>query len=149
MSQLINTDNLNTTVLNDNEVFKTYTHKLNDYNEMYNANNQLLGINNQEFNKINSFNNDVNNKLHILKQDYLLKEAGIHLYEMRNNIILFTIVIVSLLFYIIAFYVDGKLNNKTLIYIMSGIMMIYLIIIWIIIKFISWRKKNAWNQYYF
>lgn len=149
MSQLINTDSLNTTVLNDNEIFKTYTHKLNDYNEMYNANNQLLGINNEEYDKIKLFNDDVNNKLHILKQDYLLKEAGIHLYEMRSNIILFTIIVVSLLFYIVAFYVDSRLNGKTLIYMISGIMLIYIFIIWIITKFISWRKINAWNQYYF
>lgn len=149
MSQLINTDNLNNSVSDDTNLYKSYTHKLNDYNELYNANKQLNEINKHSYQDITQFNDNIDTKLHILKQNYLLKESGIHQYEMRCNIILFTIIISSLLLYIIACYVDGRLNNKKLYYIMGSIILVYLFIVWIIVKFISWRKNKAWNQYYF
>lgn len=149
MGQLINTDILNTTISDDTEIFKIYTHKLNDYNEMYNANNQLKNINNQEYNKIKKFNENINNKLYVQKQNYLLKEASVYQYEMRNNIILITVIVISLLFYIVAYYINGYLSNKKLFFITSSIMLIYLFIVWIIIKFVSWRRINSWNQYYF
>ena len=66
------------------------THKLNDYNEIYNLNTYLDGANSTELERLSYTNETLKTRLLKLKQEYLLEDRGVKAYTFRSNILYFT-----------------------------------------------------------
>lgn len=147
--KLVNMNNLNNSVKSDTDLYTSYTHKLNDYNELYNANNQLKNVNRNELDKMSTFSNNVDNRLHILKQNYLLSEAGVNQYNLRIKILIITIIVLSILVSLASYSFEGKIQTKTMINIVIGTVIGWLLIIYIVVKINSSRRNDSWQQYYF
>lgn len=122
------------------------TTKLNDYNEIENLNKHMMSANDQELIKLHTFNNQLKTKLLKAKQSYMLMDYGIHEYDMINNILGFTIVVVCLALFIVSR--TSAENKKMLVWICMGIALFYLIVVLVILKQNSSRRTYAWSQWY-
>lgn len=122
------------------------TTKLNDYNEIENLNKHVNSANTQELGKLRTFNNQLQTKLLKAKQNYMLMDYGIHEYDMINNILGFTIIVVSLALFVVSR--TSPENKKTLVWTCLGIALFYLIIVLVILKQNSSRRTYAWSQWY-
>ena len=108
------------------------THKLNDYNEIYNLNTYLDGANSTELERLSYTNETLKTRLLKLKQEYLLEDSGVKAYTFRSNILYFTAIILSIVLCLTAVYVEGGnggLSAKWAIIISIGIIVIYFIIL--------------------
>lgn len=122
------------------------TTKLNDYNEIENLNKHMNSANDQELNKLRSFNNQLKTKLLKAKQSYMLMDYGIHEYNMINNILGFTIIMVCLALFIVSR--TAKENKKILVWICMGLALFYLMVVLVVLKSNSSRRTYAWSQWY-
>jgi hypothetical protein len=124
------------------------THQLNNYNEIYNLNFYLKNMNTLELDKMTKVNQNIRAKVLRMKQEYMLMDYGIHEHKMRANILYTTLVVVSVIFIIVAFYVKGSMDKNTVIMISVVLGVLYLIIMLFILSANSKRRKYAWDQYY-
>lgn len=127
------------------------THKLNDYNEIYNLNTYLDGANSTELERLSYTNETLKTRLLKLKQEYLLEDSGVKAYTFRSNILYFTAIILSIVLCLTAVYVEGGnggLSAKWAIIISIGIIVIYFIILLVIVKAYIERRYYAYDQYY-
>lgn len=122
------------------------TTKLNDYNEIENLNKHMISANDQELGKLRAFNNQLKTKLLKAKQSYMLMDYGIHEYEMINNILGFTIIMVCLALFIVS--KTSKENKKMLVWICMGLALFYLVVVLVVLKQNSSRRTYAWSQWY-
>lgn len=122
------------------------TTKLNDYNEIENLNKHMNSANDQELSKLRTFNNQLKTKLLKAKQAYMLMDYGIHEYDMINNILGFTIIMICLALFIVSR--TAKENKKMLVWICMGLALFYLIVVLVVLKSNSSRRTYAWSQWY-
>lgn len=133
------------TALNVNAVkYLDTTHKLNDYNEIYNLNQHLLDVNTLEEDKLVGFNNQIVTKLMKMKQNYLLTDYAINEFSMYSNILAFTIIIVAFMLVFVA----KSTSTDFMIKVCIGFGIFYLLVLMIILKSNANRRKYAWTQYY-
>lgn len=128
--------------------FLDLTHKLNDYNEIYNVNTYLQGAYGMELERLLATNNDLKTHLLRMKQEYMTNESGINAYRFRTNVVYFTILVVSVILMITALFTQGKLGARMLFIICAVIIVIYFIIVLIMIKSNNERRYYAYNQFY-
>lgn len=124
------------------------THKLNDYNEIYNVNSYIQENNNMELDRLNSSNNTIKTRILRMKQEYLLNDQSIKEFNFRKNILYFTIVIICIILSIVALYVQDKINIKLTMIACGSISIIYLFILMFVINANVNRRSYAYNQYY-
>lgn len=124
------------------------THKLNDYNEIYNVNSYIQENNNMELDRLNSSNNTIKTRILRMKQEYLLNDQSIKEFNFRKNILYFTIVIICIILSIVALYVQDKINIKLTMIASGSISIIYLFILIFVINVNVNRRSYAYNQYY-
>ena len=113
------------------------THKLNDYNEIYNLNTYLDGANTSELERLSYTNETLKTRLLKLKQEYLLEDRGVKAYTFRSNVLYFTSIIVSIVLCLAAVYVEGGtggLSAKMAVMISIGLIVVYFIIL------LGWKK---------
>lgn len=135
---------INTSVINKDSIqYLDITHRFNDYNEIDNLNTHLLSANNSESMKLSSMNDQLKTRAMKMKQDYMLTDYSINELAMYNNIIAFTIIVVCLLLFCVV-----KVGKKAMIWISVIIGIIYLIIIMVLLKMNSTRRKYSWSQWY-
>jgi uncharacterized membrane protein len=133
-------------VVEDKVKYLDLTHKLNDYNEIYNLNKHLLDTNNMEYDKLYNGSNQIKTKLMKSKQEYMLLDYSINEYKMYSNLLAFTIFIVCVLLFFVT--KATKETQKQLIIILSVIAVIYLIIVIVILKTSGNRRNYAWTHWY-
>lgn len=122
------------------------THKLNDYNEIWNLNQHLIDVNTIEERKLNEFNDMIVTKLMKMKQQYMITDYAINESAMYTKILMFTIIVASFLIVIVSkTQPEGK---KQLIAICTGAGVFYLIVLMFILKSSSNRRKYSWSQWY-
>jgi hypothetical protein len=124
------------------------THKLNDYNEIYNVNKHIDKSTDEEMGRLLSIHNSLKIKILKLKQQYLLFEHSLHTYRFRCNIIYFTFIVTSALLLIIGYYYENKISNMWTFILFTVTSLIYCILVLIFIKNNSNRRSYAYNQYY-
>jgi len=124
------------------------THKLNDYNEIDNLNNILLTVTNVEKTKLTDMDNNVRSRLLKMKQEYLLKEASIQKYNFIINMLYFTIVIFSAVFFALAAFVQDMIGKGVTIAIVIALSIVYLIVVLVAVRINANRRSSAWNQFY-
>lgn len=124
------------------------THKLNDYNEIDNLNNILLTVTNVEKMKLTDMDNNVRSRLLKLKQEYLLKEASIQKYNFVINMLYFTTVMFSAVFFALAAFVQDMIGKGVTIAIVIALSVVYLIVVLVAVRINANRRSSAWNQFY-
>ena len=149
MSQFVDLNSITGSLDSDTKTFKERTARLNDLNEIYNANTQLNDINQLELIKINEMNDTLQNQVNVAKQKFLLQEYGIHAYAMRNSILLFTLVVVAVVFFIAAMFVQNVLTGNTVLTIAGVLFILYALIVFFIVRAAGNRRKSSWNKLYF
>lgn len=128
--------------------FLDITHKLNDYNEIYNVNTYLQGAYGIELDRLIATNDELKTHLLRMKQEYMTNESGINAYRFRINIVYFTIFIICIILMITTLFAQNKLGARTLFIICLVIIIIYFIIVLIMIKSNNERRYYAYNQFY-
>lgn len=124
------------------------THKLNDYNEIYNVNNYLKYANELELSRLSDVNDTLRTRILRLKQEYLLYDHDIAEYKFRINILYFTAIIVCFVLFITAFFHQGRITPKLAMYLSLGLLIFYLIILLFVVKTNSNRRKYSYDQWY-
>lgn len=147
-ASLIDYSSIKTALDNNKNTFLDLTHQLNNYNEIYNVNSYLKNMNALEYDRLSRTNENIKAKVLKMKQEYLLLEYGKHENKMRTNIMLITMVIVSIISVVFGFYCQDKLDKNMSIMIAVGILIFYFLIILFILKANAKRRKYDWNQYY-
>lgn len=132
-------------VLTQSQVdFLDMTHKLNDWNEMQNVNNHLKRNNEIEIHRLTAMNNQVKTKVMKMKQDYLLSDFAIHELSLYINTMMFTIIVVS----VALIFVARAKGYQSVLWILIGLGIFYLIVLIFILKSNVNRRKYAWDQWY-
>ena len=124
------------------------THKLNDYNEIDNLNRILLTISDIEKTKLSDMDNNVRSRLLKMKQEYLLKEASIQKYNFIVNMLYFTIVVFSFIFFALAAFVQNMIQKGVTIAISIVLSVLYLFVVLVAVRVNANRRSSAWNQFY-
>jgi cytochrome c-type biogenesis protein CcmH/NrfG len=124
------------------------THKLNDYNEIYNLNTYLDGTNTTELDKLSYTNETLKTRILKLKQEYLAQESDVKLYTFRNNILYFSTIVIAFILCIVAFYSEGSFSGKFTVIIILCILTVYFFILLLLIKANVERRTYAYDQYY-
>jgi len=126
--------------------FVLWTHKLNDYNEIYSLNKYLDGANGKELDKMSKYSNNIRSKLQSLKQSYFGFDYGIHNVDMRINIAILTTFVVCLCLTTVASKIMG--TNVTVIVTMT-ILSVYLLFLILYLKSQSRRDRTNWSAWNF
>lgn len=127
------------------------THKLNDYNEIYNLNTYLDGANSSELERLSYTNETLKTRLLKLKQEYLLEDRGVKAFTFKSNVLYFTAIVVSIVLCLAAVYVQGGtggLSGKMAVIISVVIIVIYFLILLFVVKANIERRYYAYDQYY-
>lgn len=128
--------------------FDRRTYLLNDYNEVYNVNKHLQETSSYEREKLENILDRLRSTLLRIKQEYLLKKYSVSEYSLKNNILHATIVIVCILLALFIYYVQDKLGPKLLSIIVSITIVVFVLIVYLIIKSSSFRVETNWDMYY-
>lgn len=124
------------------------THQLNNYNEIYNLNVYLQKLHSVEMGQIS--HNDQKMKTVSLKskQQYLLTEFAIKEYNIRINLMYFTMIMMCIILILCGLYVMEKVGQKLVVTIIVTMCLFWAAIVFIIGKLHSNRRKYAYDQYY-
>ena len=124
------------------------THQFNNYNEIYSVNTYLKNSNDTEIERLQSENNVLKARVLKIKQEYILKDRDANSFVFRTNIMLFTIVIISLAFVLMALYMSGRLSGKWMGILAGLLFVIYFIVVYVLVRGNAERRKYAYNQFY-
>lgn len=124
------------------------THKLNDYNEIYNVNSYLKGANSAELQRLLAVNDTLRTRILRLKQEYMLHDHDISEYNFRLGVLYFSAVVVCFVLFIAALFAEDKIPRKLAFVGSIGLFTLYLIIVLIVVKVNSNRRKYSYNQWY-
>jgi hypothetical protein len=124
------------------------THKLNDYNEIYNVNSYLQGANSQDLQRLAGVNDTLRTRILRLKQEYMLYDHGINEFGFRINIVYFTGVIVCIVLFMAALFQQDRLSGRLALTISTGLFVVYCLIVLLVVKSNADRRKYSYHQYY-
>lgn len=131
------------------------THRLNDYNEIYNLNSHLQKSNTLEISRLQSTDNILKSKVLKLKQEYLLLGHDTKVYHFRMNVMYFSAMVLGILFVIAAAFMVPRapplkpmITGKIAIWSSCIIAIVYLIIILLVVKAHANRRAYSYNQFY-
>lgn len=140
---------MSTSSLENNKVmYLDLTHKLNDYNEIYNMNTYVQNTNTQELDRLNTTNNTLKTRILRLKQEYLLTESGKRQWAFRTNLMMFTGIVTGLVVILLTMYSSDKLAVRPLVISCLVILVIYLLIVIYLVVANTERRNYAYDQYY-
>lgn len=130
------------------------THQLNNYNEIYNMNKYVSNVNTTELDRLAGFNENIKSKVLKLKQDYMLYDTSMKRLSFWTNILYFTIVMVCLVFFAIAFHSKGApeggftISKMVVIIIICALALVYILVVIFSLSSYVKRRKYFYDQYY-
>ncbi len=125
------------------------TLQLKNYNEINNTNLHIRKIQNNELENLNTMGARVKSSSLKTKQEYLLTEYGTQLYRLRCNLMIFTLLVVSAVLALCALFSAGKgISKDVLLGVVIGVLVVWALAVFIVIKVNSNRRKYAWSQFY-
>lgn len=133
---------------NNKVMYLDLTHKLNDYNEIASVNRHLKDAYSSELDRLNYTNNVLRTRILRMKQEYMMNDHGVQEFRFRTNILYFTGFIVSIVLAVSALFMQGRIDTRMTMIIAFGLLIVYLIIVLIAVKYNIERRKNSYNQYY-
>lgn len=134
--------------------FINLTHQMNNYNEIYNMNKYVSNVNMNELERLAFVSENLKSKVLKLKQEYMLYDVSMKKIGFWVNILYFTLVLICLTFFAIAFYNKGVAENNivitdTILYIIIGVLgVVYLIVLIVLLATNIRRRKYFYDQYY-
>ena len=128
--------------------FMDLTHQMNNYNTMYNLNEQLQKVHSKSLNELDDVDNKIKSAALKTKQQYMLLDYAVNEYAMRNNLMYFTIIVICIIVLMCAYYAMEKLKMNVMLIGVFGVLIVWAAIVIIVVKVNSDRRKYAWNQYY-
>lgn len=128
--------------------FLDLTHQLYNYNTMYNLNDHLLKIHDREIKELTSAENKVKSISLKSRQKYFMLDYGANDYAMRSNLLYFTIVVVGVIIMLCASFANNKMQIVKFVLLVIGILIIWCIVVLLVVKYNSNRRRLAWNQFY-
>jgi uncharacterized membrane protein len=124
------------------------THRLNDYNEIYNTN-KYIGTELKKADKeMNSVTRKLKNKIHISKQKSQMYEYQRNRLKFLKSLFLVSCFVIIDLLVLVAANLSGLIPTK-LFYILIGVSVaIYLFIVYMLVYANSFRSHTDWNKFY-
>jgi len=148
MSQVNNPNEFDDTFTSQKNKYLDYTHRLNDYNEIYNLNHYLSDSTQMDLDRLNSINETLKTRVLRMKQEYLMYEFGLNQYTFRVNLLYFLIICLSIVLFSVTMFSEQRMPLMTTIIIASVVLLVCLIVVlWAVIANKS-RRSYAYNQYY-
>jgi hypothetical protein len=140
--------NTNTALTNTRNTYLDLTHQFNNYNEIHSVNTFLKNANDTEIERLQNENDMLKARVLKIKQEYILKDRDANEYAFRTNIMMFTIVIVCIAFLLATFYMTKRMGGGLIGTLFGLLLVIYLLVVWFLVKGNAERRKYAYNQFY-
>ncbi len=145
---VINTDTIQSAMAENVNTYMMNTHYLNDYNEIYNVNNYLDDRTLLEKERLQGMYDRLNSNLLGVKQEYLLKRFDVQHYKSKINIMQFAIILVCVLLICVILFTDDVIGQKLLFTIIGVSVIFFIGVVYLISKANSYREKTNWDMYY-
>ncbi len=125
------------------------SHRLVDYNEIYNTNKYVQGELATETNRMGNLKNNLKNKIFISKQ----KSMGYRYEKSKTkflmNLFLFSVFVFIILIALTSAQLAGSLTLTTFYIIVATIVVVYILIILLYISSNAYRTHSDWEKYHF
>lgn len=134
---------------NEKMKFKNLTHELNNYNEIFNLNTYMVNSSSRDKAKLEKTNEVLKGKILKLKQEFVLQEWKMSYLGLKNNLMYFSIIVVSLILVIAGLFLKKTLTLPLTAISTSVISVIFILAVVLVVKYNSDRRNLLWDQYYF
>jgi len=129
--------------------FKSNTHQVNNYNEIYNLNVYLKKVNEAEYTKLNRTNETLKGSILKAKQDYMIADRIVQFSRFKNNLLYLSIVTLCLVMIVVGLQVMKLIPQASIAAtIITIILILYLIVTFFLMLNNSNRRNTNWNQFY-
>ena len=142
------TSSFTTNVASNLKTYRNNTFNLNNFNEIYSTNRYLDKATTEEKNRLSESLNRLKSSLMKMRQEYLVKKYTIEEYTVRVHILQWTVIAVCALFILLGLVLNQTLGPKLLQIIAGGVIFVYAVIVYVIIKQNSYRFDNNWDMFY-
>lgn len=133
----------------EKKTFKNLTHELNNYNEIFNLNTYMVNSSNKDKARLEKTNEILKGKILKLKQEFVLQEWKMSYLGLKNNLMYFSIIVVSLILVIAGLFLKKTLTLPLTAISTSIISVIFILAVVLVVKYNSDRRNLLWDQYYF
>lgn len=137
-------DNIET----EKTIFKDLTHQLNNYNEIFNLNLYLQNSGLQERERLTKANETLKSKIMKLKQEYVLQEWKKSYMRLKNNLIYYAMVIISVILIFVGLYLNKTIPLGAAVGVTVGLSLFFIVTVIFIVKANADRRNLVWDQYY-
>lgn len=137
--------------------FKDLTHQLNNYNELFNLNAYMASQNNTEGNRLAKTNETLKSQVLRMKQLFLSNDYQQHLYRMKTNIVLGTVIAFAIMFVIVGLHMKKTVfsrsatpvvSRNTMFIGVSVAAIVYFMFVIAMVRRNAQRRKLNWGQFY-
>lgn len=130
--------------------YKTLTHELNNYNEIYNLNNYLAENTSTEYGRLSKMNDVFKSKVLKSKQQYLDADRTVNRLKLTNNLLCFSAVIFGIFFLAVGVHLKdtSKFSMTSVMIVVAVLTVIYITLVLLIVLSNSKRRNQYWDQYY-
>jgi hypothetical protein len=123
------------------------SHRLDDYNEIYNTNKYLNKELKTSEKKMKELSDTLKNKIFISKQKSMMYEYERNKLKFYRALFLASCFLVITLLVLVGVHLTGQLAEKTLYIVTGGALALYLLGVYIIIYSNSFRSHTDWDKY--
>jgi hypothetical protein len=134
---------------NEKLLFKSLTHELNNYNEIFNLNAYMTNSGNQENMKLQKTNEVLKGQNMKLKQEYILQEWNMSYMNLKNNLMYFSICVVAIILMVAGLFLKEVISKTIAVVITAVISVFFIIAVVVVVKNNSDRRNVLWDHYYF
>jgi hypothetical protein len=124
------------------------THRLNDYNEIYNTNTYIYKELNKEQNRLGDFTNRLKNKIYISKQKSQMYEYETNKMKFYRNLFLVSCGLIIVLLMCASANITQKISSKLFYVILFSLTLVYVIAVSAFVYSNSFRSHTDWNKFY-
>jgi lipopolysaccharide export LptBFGC system permease protein LptF len=123
------------------------SHRLNDFNEIYNTNKYIDKELRKEQSRIDDTTNKLKNKIYISKQKAQMYEYETNKLKFYKNLFLLTVALAIILMVFATYNLNNYIAQKAF-YVLSGIaVFIYIGIVFVLLYANTYRSHTDWNKY--
>lgn len=143
-----NTATFTSNVASELKTYRNNTFNLNNFNEIYSTNKYLDKATTEEKNKLSDSLNRLKSSLLKMRQEYLEKKYAVEEYSVRVSILQWTIIAMCILFILLGQVIQQTIGPKLLSIIAGAVILVYVLIVYVVIKQNSYRYDTNWDMFY-
>lgn len=133
---------------NEKQIFKDLTHQLNNYNEIFNLNIYLKNTGFEERERLTKTNETLKSRIMKFKQEFVLSDRMKAYMTLKNNLMYYSIIVVSLLLVIVGAFLKDMISVSMLGTITGVVSVVFILSVILIVLNNADRKNMSWDQYY-